>query len=394
MNIEKRDDKKRSEGTEGRNSSGERNGNNMKRLLMTRMLETAMNVRKWSVIVAGVAVVFLNWLPATTAACENPYDVVVYYIVPDGETDNSAAVLGDVLAAQTFYRNQMASRGFGERTFKIAEFITVPQDQNGWTTEDFEDADARDLWRWVDAPLNIYKEETYHRIYLFLLEGVSQLLGGACGIADSFVVEGWKAPPLVGGYAFVGMDTQCPDRVSLIAHELGHTFGLDHSLDSKATMYPTAAENQRSFSEKECLWLDGSRYFNDDHGHLEDTPGIQMLGIRASQRDGEPSVELEFRLTSHEGVYMFQLSRMSDKGRVAMVELDTWQTGVLVNIPRSKLVDETSLYASILDAKGSFGWQKFLFGIPPLADPQPSPLVGEFPQETVTAWAILKRGER
>lgn len=31
MNIEKRDDKKRSERTEGRNSSGARNGNDMRR---------------------------------------------------------------------------------------------------------------------------------------------------------------------------------------------------------------------------------------------------------------------------------------------------------------------------------------------------------------------------
>ncbi len=359
--------------------------------------QRTMKIQRKSLIALFAATISAFGLVAPpSAACDNPYDVQVVYIVPHGETADAAGVLADVLTAQTLMRKEMARHGFGDdRTFKIAEFTTFKGDATSkWTTEAFETASVNDLWEdWLKYNLPPYRSgvERLHRVYLFIVEGATKITPVACGLASMFVGDGWAASPFIGGWAFVGADTPCDDRSALLAHEIGHTFGLKHNLDPATTMHKGSEHVvQRQFSEAECEWLDGSRYFDDDHSDANDLPGIQLLSAQAAQLAGEPSVEIAFRVTSHVGVRMFQLYRQSDGAAVAMETMNTWQTTIQVNIQRTLLAGETGLGAMVMDAKGAVGRDSYLFGIPPIRPPAQNNAIARVGTEAVM-WANLKR---
>ena len=114
---------------------------------------------------------------------------------------------------------------------------------------------------------------------------------------------------LHGAFAFVPMQSECPTLAMVIAHELGHAFGLMHSPTQNTLMYPTSDHAGRALTALECEWLDGTRYFNHDHSDIRDVVGVHPLKSEAKHEDGEHSVDLHFRITTHEGARMLMLYR-------------------------------------------------------------------------------------
>ena len=198
------------------------------------------------------------------------------------------SVIKDV---QRFYAAQMEQHGYGRKTFQFEA------DANGNAVVHHVNGQFNDAY-YQDALLSKVAEEiraqvpTERDIYLVALDSSQRQY---CGVAS-------------GGMAFMRAPGACV-RSWVAAHELGHTFGLQHDArDSGHVMYfHQASEPFRKKSLSDCTaeWLDVHPAFNAGHSAGNNEPAtIEML---APSLTSPNTVRLRFEVTDPDGLHQAQL---------------------------------------------------------------------------------------
>ena len=249
----------------------------------------------------------LSFLPNSFAQGSRPIVRLIYFVphnrppTPNIEA-KMRALIKDV---QQFYAEQMEAHGFGRKTFGIETDPTgtpVVHHIVGKHTDGYSAAKvAEEMSQHFDVS---------NGFHLIVIEASEEEIG-LCGEARSRANQAGMAMVAASSHA-----DQCfSSRV--IAHELGHVFGLEHDFRADAYLMsygvfldPHSGETHRvephRLSDTAAEWLDVHNVFNRRLRNKIDTPAqINLL----SQRLISPpnTLSLRFQIIDPEGLHQARL---------------------------------------------------------------------------------------
>ncbi|MDE0020905.1 MAG: hypothetical protein OXT69_05945 [Candidatus Poribacteria bacterium] len=287
-------------------------------------------------------------MAAGAANAQLPFEVKTIYFKPTDVPENTAKVKRLIEGAQELYQSEMERHGFGAKTFRLDPTIHIIRGQNN---------------------LAHYKENTYNKIeqelpqkfrnqnnvYAIFLAGADFVEGWPCGVG--WPIFGWAN----GGTALIAEHSNCPDHVSLTAHELGHAFGLYHDLTNpKAIM----GAGDDEFNDFECRWLDKHHYFNDVH-RINDVPDVFEVQMKGVKLDGKKYAQFTIDAGSDIGLHQAHLMRLSDVGVVGWdTTIQGARDSAVIQTRTAWLAGDASLVAQILDIQGNHFMHTFPY-MPP-----------------------------
>ena len=181
---------------------------------------------------------------------------------------------------------------------------------------------------------------------------------------------------ILGGFAVIPASGHCLS-VELVAHELGHAFGLAHDFrEGEHSAYVMAYGSQRRLSECAAEWLSVSRFFTK-HPRVENPPGsIQMIAAPAYHQEG---IKFRFELADADGLHQAQLLLSEPSGEILSDCKQLQGETETVEFTSPELVMGLSfdtIMLQLIDAVGNITWSTLRIDI---ADLLPSPKVVEIP---------------
>ncbi len=223
---------------------------------------------------------------------------LVYFLPSDrqprqGIEEKMDALIKDV---REFYADQMENYGYGRKTFRIEtnhEGKARVHRVNGQFTDTYyydNDALSR-VWREIHSQF-----DTSQNIYLAVVDVGNEQIGDAAGIATAIGDWGGIAAIPASGNFF---------NAPLAAHELGHTFGLDHDFRSPKFIMsygPWGWGSTTRLSECSAKWLEIQRYFNlGIQLRPWNLPTIELSSPR-TYAAGAKRASIQLRVDDYEGL--------------------------------------------------------------------------------------------
>ena len=230
-----------------------------------------------------------------------PYTVRLIYFLPSDRSPQQDidpkldTLIRDV---QQFYANEMERHGFGRKTF------TFETDVNGKAVVHHVDGQFTDSYYHQNTSDKVWAElaerfDTPNHIYIVVIDTGIERIGvrdrQVCGDASKMKFFMPGSGPCFSFY--------------VIAHELGHTFGLRHDFRSNAYMLSYGITSIRGWNRdriSKCAaeWLDVHRLFNSSQILFNEPTTIQMLPPLAYS---PKAIRLRFEVTDGDGLHQAQL---------------------------------------------------------------------------------------
>ncbi len=248
-----------------------------------------------------ITFVLLAVVPYSFAQDTPPeYTVRVIYFLPndreaDPDIDNKLDTL--IKDVQQFYADEMERHGFGRKTFRLetdALGQTVWHDIKGkFSNVHYKPNKSPDYTVNAAAPeINEQFDLSEHYVNLILYDmgkiddGVGGVGGQANGKTASVTLYDFDKRPEAHYFR----------AFTVIAHELGHAFGLPHDFrDRHYIMSYGASTLPKKLSFCNAEWLDVHRCFNTTNNTFTDLPIIEML--EPSFVSSPNTIRLRFEIT-------------------------------------------------------------------------------------------------
>ncbi|MDE0016329.1 MAG: leucine-rich repeat domain-containing protein, partial [Candidatus Poribacteria bacterium] len=206
-----------------------------------------------------------------------PIVQVVYRPVPGSapRPNVNAEIDGLIKKVQRFFADEMERHGFGRKTFQIE----------------------------VDASGNsvVHRGELYNpgKNFFVYMEGGNQVqVQGICGYGGPSDWEGHA------GHATI----YCWDW-KVVAHELGHAFGLPHDFRAGSDRYIMSYGGgaRRQLSDGAAEWLDAHRAFNPATGKSATNERTKIEMLPPSFAAPPNAIRLRFKVNDTDGLHQAQL---------------------------------------------------------------------------------------
>ncbi len=275
----------------------------------------------------------------------NDYIVRVIYFLPNDrqpQPDMDAKLNTLMKEAQQFYADVMESYGFDRKTFHLET------DENGKVRVHHVNGESNDTYYHDGTLEKVVNElrpkfDTSKNIYFVAIDisserfDVNQPNSHVCGQA----IGTWAASPASG---------ICFDY-NVIAHELGHSFGLDHDkfnyadIDSMVNSFCTAE------------WLDAHSYFNEgSQTNFNEPTTINMFD--PSRGLSPNAVRFSFEVRDADGLHQARLYVPTLDSVVACKRLNSENTTVEFDITYV-VSGLNSIWLKVIDVKGNHTAQHF-----------------------------------
>ena len=280
-----------------------------------------------------------------------PFEVRVIYFKPAGSPPTPIDQLTRLMEeTQEFYKTQMEENGYGAKTFRIEsndnhEVIihTVEGKHDPWhySKNTYEEIEKELPYEFTSA-----NEVSMDNVHVIIVGGVGTVFDGAWGIGWTF--SGLRA----GGNAVIaGHNLNMP----IIAHEIGHAFGLFHNEVNNTMMGPSDGP----MLNYEARWLSKSHYFNDTHIRTDIPEFVDFLGNEAIRRD-----IIKFKFSAHSDSELFHSKIIRIRGGFVVLgddELSGKDDIAEINVPRQKIVNDDKLSFRIMDVNGNYIFKDIIY---------------------------------
>ena len=289
--------------------------------------------------------ILLTIMLISTADARLPFVVQVVYFKPTNAPpapNTIAEVMADV---QTLYRNEMERNGYGAKTFRLET-----------------DNAGKVIVHTINGRQNTarYQATTYTSIEAELpnrflnQNNITVIIAGGLRLIDNrvwgvgFPIYGWAC----GGKAVIAAEN--PNfGVPLIAHELGHAFGLYHNIIGDASIMGRgrgAAQDVIEFNDYETRWLDKQHYFNEVHEIAHIPEVVNVHRFREVQQD---IIRFRFDIESLGELHQAQVYRVSDVAIVGWVRLTGNHDTAEFLVRRDKLANQKQIGVQMIDTLGN-----------------------------------------
>ena len=226
---------------------------------------------------------------------------LIYFLPSDRSSQQNIDIKLDTLIRdiQQFYADEMEHHNFGRKIF------TFETDATGKAVVHHVDGQFTDSYYRQNSFHKVWEEireqfYTPQNIYFIAIDIGNERVGRGynevCGVGDSHGAS--------GGHVLIPASGDC-FNLKTAAHELGHTFGLQHDFRSD-TYIMSFGRTPNKLSECAAEWLDVHRYFNvnQNQPHFDSPTTIQMLSPLASP---PYAIDLRFEVTDPDGIHQAQL---------------------------------------------------------------------------------------
>ena len=306
-----------------------------------------------------------------------PERVRLFYFLPRDRPvrpDRVTAFLQLVKDTQQFYADEMERHGFGRKTFR------VETDKDGEPFVHHIDGNFEDAYYHKKTSDKVWKEITQRfdvpkDLYVCAIDISSESIGidvnseiiddSTCGEGSTVWRDGGQEIIMpVSGHCF---------SLGLLAHELGHGFGLAHDFrDDAHIMSYGAIQNELSSCAAE--WLDVSPFFNTRQNPsnmlfpVDKDITVKMLPPIEVPPNG---VRLRFEVSDSDGLHQAQLyipTTDTDPVEGSGFKLHSCrslsgETQTLEFITTELPKENAFARLRVMDARGNFKWWEHLFPI-------------------------------
>ena len=316
------------------------------------------------------AVIALMCLVLTADAQE--FIVRTVYFQPTDAPGPTREIFEIIRETQDFYSDEMARHGYGAKTFRHETDgmgnIGIRITKGRHKMDHYLD----DTYNRVKSELHpgFFTEKEKDNVLVIIVGGIKRLSTGYRAFGGYFT--GNKA----GGMAVISGEAL---TFRVMAHEIGHTFSLNHANNPDAIMW-TGLDILLDY---EARWLDRHHFFNDTHLRNEQPRFVESLPIEAIENN---SVRFKTVAESQNGLYQLQMSRKRGGFVIGTAVIEGKSATIEVDVGREELVNGDNVDIQIMDIHGNKN-RKTVNNITlpdPLPEPEPEPEIiveVEIPEE-------------
>ena len=271
----------------------------------------------------------------------NPtYTVRTVYFQPTGAPDPQIEIINLLKKCQDFYRDEMNRHGYGPKTFMLETdgagnigfyHVRGTHNTHHYLTDTYNSVKS-------ELPFQFTRDsKAQDNVLVIIVGGINRLSTGDRGFGGYFTGNKVGGAAIIAGEALI---------FELLAHEIGHTFGLAHTTD------PTAIMNAGSdiLLDYEARWLDRHHFFNDIHIRNGSPQFVKNLPIQAV---GDNTLRFKIVAESENGLYHLLMARKRDGFIVGTAETEGHGTTIKVDVRRQDLIDGDNVDIQIMDIHGN-----------------------------------------
>ena len=287
----------------------------------------------------------------------------IYFVPRDRIPNNDVVSRIDIVIrnVQQFFAEQMEFHGYGRKTFTYNTDVTgkplVRQVTGRFDAKHYQS----DTWEKINQELGSSHQKNIDVIIVDMDERVNRQVcgvGGGSWITDDL----GRRSRLRGGRAILATSYPCFNRF-VLAHELGHAFGLPHDFRSEHDIMSYGGSQRASLSRCAADWLDRHRYLNPTQPAFNEPTTIEMFTPLLLPPHG---VILHFKIDDADGLRHSMLLGSTfgndpvDEEKLYVCQSLSGETAIIeFAVPKFPMFARNEIKLRVIDIHGNISEQTF-----------------------------------